>query len=294
MPEESPTKRQKLGDKIVHYYRKAEPSHSLLPSAKEQLKDLGLTDDANKISGVETESCFNVQMTSDLSDIQKERLEWLLAETFEKENLHLEKSVFDMEKPSGEIWQVEFGPRMTFTSAFSSNAVSICKSCDLPVGRLELSRRYRFNLSDSLGDEAVKVLKSMLHDKMTEEEYTKPLTTFDSGAHPEPVITVPIMEQGRAALEKINEERGLGFDDFDLDYYTKLFKVSFCIVERIISHAHCNQQSHNDCRRNWDETQRMLSVLIWGNQTRSTRVIGSLVERWSLMGKKRKIRFFKW
>jgi hypothetical protein len=61
---------------------------------------------------------------------------------------------------------------------------------------------------------------------MTEEEYLKPLTTFDNGAQPVPVTTVPIMEKGRAALEKINEEKGLGFDDFDLDYYTKLFKVS--------------------------------------------------------------------
>jgi len=34
------------------------------------------------------------------------------------------------------------------------------------------------------------------------------------------------MEEGRAALEKINEEKGLGFDDFDLDCYTNLFKES--------------------------------------------------------------------
>ena len=42
-------------------------------------------------------------------------------------------------------------------------------------------------------------------------------TTFDNGASAAPVTTVPIMEQGRAALEKINGEKGLGFDDFDLD-----------------------------------------------------------------------------
>ena len=213
-------------EKIVHYYRKTEPSHSLLPSSKDHLKDLGLTEDAEKISGVETESCFNVQMKAELSDLQKERLEWLLAETFDKGNLLYESSAFDMEKPSFPVWIVEFGPRMTFTSAFSSNAVSICKACDLPIDRLELSCRYRYTLSMSLSDEAVKALKSMLHDRMTEEEYTAALTSFDSGAHPEPVQKIPIMEQGRPALEKINGEKGLGFDNFDLDYYTKLFKVS--------------------------------------------------------------------
>jgi phosphoribosylformylglycinamidine synthase len=217
-------------EKIVHYFRKTEPSHSLLPSCKEQLKALGLASDAEKIAGIETESCFNVKMTSEFSDVQKERLEWLLAETFDKESLRLETSVFDEEKPSGAFWQVEFGPRKTFASAFSSNAVSICKACDLPIDRLELSRRYRYSLSDSLTDESVTALKKMLHDKMTEEEYAVALTTFDSGAHAEPVQTVPIMEQGRAALEKINEEKGLGFDDWDLDYYTKLFKVREIVI----------------------------------------------------------------
>ena len=95
----------------------------------------------------------------------------------------------------------------------------------------------------------------MLHDRMTEEEYTTPISTFDSGAKVEPVVRVPIMEEGRSALEKINNERGLGFDDFDLDYYTQLFKVSanryllmfdvvYCIhVDRsILLHAICNMR----------------------------------------------------
>lgn len=265
-----------MTDKIVHYYRKTEPSHSLLPSAKEQLKALGLVEDANKISGVETESSFNVQLKAELSGVQKERLEWLLAETFEKDNLHLETSVFDMEKPSGPFWQIEFGPRMTFTSAFSSNAVSICKSCDLPVDRLELSRRYRFGLSESISDEAIKALKTMLHDRMTEEEYEAALTTFDSGAHPEPVTTVPIMEQGRAALENINQERGLGFDDFDLDYYTKLFKVSNSLRYCHFVKISC-QRNFAFCRKSSGETLRMSSVSTWDSQTRNTHATGSLV-----------------
>ena len=212
---------------IIHYYRKIDTAHSLLPSCKEQLASLGLKDDADKITDVERESCFNVQLSvsGDLEPVQKDKLEWLLAETFEKDCLKLEKSFFD-DAPSSKVWQVEFGPRMTFTSAFSSNACSICKSCAIPVERLELSRRYRFHLADDISDEAIKQLKAMLHDRMTEEEYTTALTSFDSGASPKPVKTIPIMAEGRAALEKINNEMGLGFDDFDLDYYTNLFKVS--------------------------------------------------------------------
>lgn len=71
----------------------------------------------------------------------------------------------------------------------------------------------------------MKEIKTILHDRMTEEVYPEPITTFDNGAKAVSVKTVPIMSEGRAALEKVNEELGLGFDDFDLDYYTNLFKV---------------------------------------------------------------------
>jgi len=70
----------------------------------------------------------------------------------------------------------------------------------------------------------------MLHDRMTEQEYKEPIKSFDIDVVTEKVTTVPILEEGRAALEKINKKRGLGFDDFDLDYYTNLFKVRFATV----------------------------------------------------------------
>ena len=209
---------------IIHYYRKTEPSNSLLPSVREELNCLGFAEEASKIVSVDTESCFNVlAAVSELSVEHTSRLEWLLAETFDRGALKREESTF--EAKGSPTWEVEFGPRMTFTSAFSSNAVSICQACDLPIQRLEVSRRYVFQLTESIDEKTIILLKSMLHDRMTEEEYPEPLTTFDSGAETVPTKTVPIMERGRAALEEINQEMGLGFDDFDLDYYTNLFKV---------------------------------------------------------------------
>ncbi|GAX10061.1 phosphoribosylformylglycinamidine synthase [Fistulifera solaris] len=234
---------------ITHYYRKTETSHSLLPSVKEELKDLGLEEDLAKIMNIETESCFNVQSSAELSPLQKERLEWLLAETFEKESLRLETSYFDLFPQPG-AYVVEFGPRMTFTSAFSSNATSICNKCDLPIDRLELSRRYRFVLTQPLTVQTIAVIKSLLHDRMTEQEYPEPLQTFDSGATAAPVRTIPIMKEGRAALERINQEMGLGFDDFDLDYYTNLFKEK---LGRDPTDVECFDmgQSNSEHSRHW-------------------------------------------
>lgn len=216
---------------ITHYYRETEPPHSLLPSIKEQLKSLNLSNDADSITSIGTESCFNVQTTSDLSNVEKEHLEWLLAETFEKDKLRT-SSIFTSSSSNGgdrKVLVIEFGPRMSFASAFSSNAVSICHACGLTsIERLEKSRRYQFILSSSteLSLRAMSTIRSILHDRMTEQEYKEPIGSFDVDVETEQVKYVPIMSEGRKALEKINSEKGLGFDDFDLDYYTKLFKVS--------------------------------------------------------------------
>ena len=80
----------------------------------------------------------------------------------------------------------------------------------------------------------------MLHDKMTEQLYATPCETFDSGATPQPVMTIPIMSEGRAALERINQERGLGFDEADLVYYTELFKVRPTTSIHNCSHTTCH------------------------------------------------------
>lgn len=259
---------------IVHYYRKTDPLHSLLSTIKEELGFANLKQDAEKILTVETERCFNVLANKALTDLQTERLEWLLAETFERHLFRLEQSFLGGDDDTTMSLVLEFGPRMTFTSAFSANAVSICGACDIPIKRLEASRRYRFTLSDAVSDDALNRLKLLLHDRMTEEEYTSKLESFDSGVETAPTRTIPIMEKGRAALEDINQEMGLGFDDFDLDYYTKIFKVCDANDSR-------NNLTEFLCyRKNSAATLQMWSVLIWVSPIQSTRATGSLEGRW--------------
>lgn len=248
---------------ILHYYRRTPTPHSLLPKIIERLtQSFGAEYVTSLQIEVETELCFNVQIDSEepLDATSTSRLEWLLRETFdgphglllEESNLVLpDDTDVDIGDPHTEI--MEFGPRMTFASAFSSNATSICAACGLDkISRLERSRRYCFTFMFPFGDEdedlaekeerggdeneisledITNVLKAMLHDRMTEEEYFEPITSFESGATTNPVVHVPIMKEGRAALEKINEERGLGFDEFDLDFYTNLFKVSSTVCQ---------------------------------------------------------------
>ncbi|CAM9967791.1 unnamed protein product, partial [Heterosigma akashiwo] len=55
-------------------------------------------------------------------------LQWLLAETFEPEKTG--SASFLSTADGGEV--LEVGPRLNFSTAWSSNAVSICEGCGLP------------------------------------------------------------------------------------------------------------------------------------------------------------------
>uniref|UniRef100_A0A0C9RY68 phosphoribosylformylglycinamidine synthase n=1 Tax=Wollemia nobilis TaxID=56998 RepID=A0A0C9RY68_9CONI len=183
---------------------------------------------SSEIVGIKTEQCFNVGLRSPLSSDKLEILKWLLRETYEPEKLQ-SQSLLDLERArSGSTILVEVGPRLSFTTAWSANAVSICKACTLTeVTRIERSRRYLLFLnkdSSALQQSLLDDFAAMVHDRMTECIYTSKLTSFQTNMVPDPVVQVPVIEKGREALEEINRQMGLAFDEFDLEYYTRLFR----------------------------------------------------------------------
>jgi phosphoribosylformylglycinamidine synthase len=85
---------------------------------------------------------------------------------------------------------------------------------------------------------------------MTECQYSAPLTTFETRVHPEATFEIPLIEEGRPALERVNREMGLAFDDWDLDYYTALFLEQ---VGRNPTSVECFDiaQSNSEHSRHW-------------------------------------------
>ena len=202
------------------------------------------------IRGIETEFCFNVAADGPLNPDEMRLLQWLLAETFEPEKFS--SSSFFIPHSAFRIpnFIFEVGPRMNFTTAWSTNAVSVCHACGLKkISRIERSRRYLLS-GEALGAEQKTAFLALVHDRMTECPYPAPLTTFETGVKPEPVRIVPLMEEGRAALEKINREMGLGLDDWDLDYYTNLFVKD---IRRNPTNVECFDlsQSNSEHSRHW-------------------------------------------
>jgi phosphoribosylformylglycinamidine synthase len=191
---------------------------------------------------IDTEVCFYIQSASDLSETDQERLRWLLGETFDPDGLggtaFLDR--FDV---------VEYGPRMSFTTAWSTNATAIFHACGLDkVERIERSRRY--HLSALPEGEDRHRFDQLAHDRMTEQPYVAPLSSFESGVTPEPVQAIPLIEEGRVALERINKEMGLAFDEWDLDYYSDVFLDK---LKRNPTNVECFDvaQSNSEHSRHW-------------------------------------------
>ncbi|KAJ1399293.1 PurM-like, C-terminal domain [Sesbania bispinosa] len=178
---------------VFHFYRvpliQESAASELLREAQQKI--------SNQIVDLQTEQCFNIGLDSQLSSRKLSVLKWLLEETFEPENLATESFLEKKAKEGLRTVIVEVGPRLSFTTAWSANAVAICQACGLTeVTRFEQSRRYLLYTTSELQDYQINEFVSMIHDRMTECVYTQKLTSFQTSVVPEE----------------------------DLEYYTKLFR----------------------------------------------------------------------
>jgi phosphoribosylformylglycinamidine synthase len=230
-------------------YRYKKPA---VPSAKkDELLAFARQNISPEIIDIKTEYCFYVEAKVPLSPEEEKLLRWLLSETFEPENFSPLSFLTDHVSRLKPHSVIEVGPRMNFTTAWSSNAVSVCHACGLSkITRMERSRRFVLEATSEIRNEQLGKFASELHDRMTECVYPEQLRTFETGAKPEPVYYVPLIENGRSALQSINAEMGLGLDDWDVDYYYNLFVND---IGRNPTNVECFDlsQSNSEHSRHW-------------------------------------------
>ena len=241
-------------EKVLHFYRSPGLSVNSTSVLVSKIKTLY---PAVNIE-VATELCFNVGVTNVISDYKLEQLTWLLSECFKQKKL-TETSWLTVPENS---FLIEVGPRLNFATAFSTNAVSICQDIGLiDIHRIEVSRRYLFTVCDTIADKELlhirKKISGLLFDKMTEVEYNDTLQAFHIDIKTEEIYDIDILGIGRTALEKANIELGLAFDDWDLDFYTKLFTEQ---IKRNPTNVECFDlaQSNSEHSRHWFFKGRMI------------------------------------
>jgi phosphoribosylformylglycinamidine synthase len=90
---------------------------------------------------------LNAATGADLTEEEKVRLNWLFRPTLDT-SLAAESRLLSKE---GGLVALEFGPRFTFSTAYSTNAISICSAVGLAgrIVRIERSTIYRLKLKVS-------------------------------------------------------------------------------------------------------------------------------------------------
>jgi phosphoribosylformylglycinamidine synthase len=112
-------------------------------------------------------------------------------------------------------------PRLGTVSPWSSKASDIARSCGLSfVKRLE--RGTWWTVDGSITDEAG--LRAALHDRMTESVLLEAPATLFTHHEPRPLKTVPLLAEGRSALEHANRSMGLALAEDELDYLVTAFE----------------------------------------------------------------------
>src|SRR4030065_2636275 len=101
---------------LIHFYRI--PAWS---EAKEkELLLLCQQKISPEIKGLRTEYCFNIETTSAIIPEEMKTLKWLLAETFEPQNFSDISFLSQNSKLKTQNFLFEVGPRMNFTTAWST------------------------------------------------------------------------------------------------------------------------------------------------------------------------------
>ncbi|MFL6547209.1 MAG: phosphoribosylformylglycinamidine synthase, partial [Povalibacter sp.] len=117
-------------------------------------------------------------------------------------------------------------PRPGTISPWSSKSTDIAHVCGLDaIERIERGTAIWVQSSQPLNQSDLEAIAPLLHDRMTEAA----LFSFEAAsqlfAHhePRPLATVPLMAEGRAALETANRKLGLALSTDEIDYLVESF-----------------------------------------------------------------------
>lgn len=214
----------------------------------------------SRIQCIQQEHCYYVESTDNLTGNELSILKWLFKDPQNTPESITASTTLPSATNSSTI--LEIGPRMNISTPSSTNSVSILQNVDIKsVVRVELSSRYFIQFNGAVTSSDHESLLSHLMDRMTQCEYTEsniPKHSFNEQfstqlTSPDPRRSwhrIPIVEEDRAALERIDSQLGLAFDDWDLDYYTQLFRDKLQRNPTTVEIFDC-AQSNSEHSRHW-------------------------------------------
>ncbi|XP_070855529.1 phosphoribosylformylglycinamidine synthase isoform X4 [Drosophila suzukii] len=231
--------------------------------AEEQSVLRRLQEEGVGVLSVRTERCYHLEYSAQADHplALDELLLWLVKQPLISDQSLVKQSALQAEDRMQLL--LEIGPRFNFSTPYSTNCVNIFHNLGYTeVRRMETSTRYLLTFGEGSDVPEATRFVSLLGDRMTHCLYTEdntPKTTFDEQL-PEQQADwhfVPVLQEGRTALERINHELGLAFNDFDLNYYHNLFSKELRRNPTTVELFDC-AQSNSEHSRHWFFSGRMV------------------------------------
>ncbi len=136
------------------------------------------------------------------------------------------KSWFGISKGgSTELRGVIVIPRLGTVSPWASKATDIAQQCGLQILRIERGVQFSWKSKNTLTADQLGRVLAALHDRMTEvvidsaESANALYQTLDD----RPLKRIPVLSQGRVALDQANQELGLALSEDEITYLTENF-----------------------------------------------------------------------
>ena len=116
-------------------------------------------------------------------------------------------------------------PRFGTVSPWASKATDIAQQCGLDVLRIERGVQFSWKSKKPLNIEQHQLVLGLIHDRMTEsvidsvESANELYQTLDD----RPLARIPVLTEGRVALDKANQELGLALSEDEITYLAENF-----------------------------------------------------------------------
>ncbi|HAT39964.1 phosphoribosylformylglycinamidine synthase [Polynucleobacter necessarius] len=133
------------------------------------------------------------------------------------------KSWFGKERSDRQIAIVI--PRLGTVSPWASKATDIARQCGLDILRLERGMQFSWKSKKELTLEQKQVVFTAIHDRMTEAviESVDAANVLYQSLEDKPLLRIPVMTEGKSALDRANQDWGLALSDDEVAYLVENF-----------------------------------------------------------------------
>jgi phosphoribosylformylglycinamidine synthase len=150
-------------------------------------------------------------------------------------------------------------PRIGTISPWASRATDIAKNCGLDLLRLERGIAFYVTTKNGklLTENEKTALKSQIHDRMTEQVFgdLNDAQKLYHAATPAPLESIDILQGGKAALVKANNEMGLALSPDEVDYllenFTKIGRNPTDVELMMFAQANSEHCRHKIFNADW-------------------------------------------